>query len=97
MRVGNNPFQSPTDFKTGEQRFGVSRQEQDQAAVEPHRRAAVATSSGKFKDEIVPVYAKQPRRSTNLADLAKLKPVIQKGRLFASVTNDEGELHDGME
>nr|GEU62460.1 3-ketoacyl-CoA thiolase 2, peroxisomal-like [Tanacetum cinerariifolium] len=40
------------------QRFGVSRQEQDQAAVESHRRAAVATASGKFKDEIIPVYTK---------------------------------------
>ncbi|XP_061361817.1 3-ketoacyl-CoA thiolase 2, peroxisomal [Gastrolobium bilobum] len=40
------------------QRFGVSRQEQDQAAVESHRRAAAATASGKFKEEIVPVSTK---------------------------------------
>ncbi|KAJ7955574.1 3-ketoacyl-CoA thiolase 2, peroxisomal [Quillaja saponaria] len=40
------------------QRFGVSRQEQDQAAVESHRRAAAATASGKFKDEIIPVPTK---------------------------------------
>ncbi|KAJ1432371.1 Thiolase-like [Sesbania bispinosa] len=39
-------------------RFGVSRKEQDQAAVESHRRAAAATASGKFKDEIVPVTTK---------------------------------------
>ncbi|KAJ3672159.1 hypothetical protein LUZ60_006880 [Juncus effusus] len=39
-------------------RYGVSRQEQDQAAVESHRRAAAATASGKFKDEIVPVSTK---------------------------------------
>jgi acetyl-CoA acyltransferase 1 len=37
------------------QRFGVTRQDQDQAAVESHRRAATATASGKFKDEIIPV------------------------------------------
>ncbi|KAF8394190.1 hypothetical protein HHK36_020397 [Tetracentron sinense] len=36
-------------------RYGVTRQEQDQAAVESHRRAAAATASGKFKDEIIPV------------------------------------------
>ncbi|KAB1203758.1 3-ketoacyl-CoA thiolase 2, peroxisomal [Morella rubra] len=36
-------------------RFGVTRQEQDQAAVESHRRAAAASASGKFKDEIIPV------------------------------------------
>ncbi|ONK63730.1 uncharacterized protein A4U43_C07F18320 [Asparagus officinalis] len=39
-------------------RFGVTRQEQDQAAVESHRKAAAATASGKFKDEIVPVMTK---------------------------------------
>ncbi|KAH1046858.1 hypothetical protein J1N35_037642 [Gossypium stocksii] len=39
-------------------RFGLTRQEQDQAAVESHRKAAAATASGKFKDEIVPVATK---------------------------------------
>ncbi|KAK4585799.1 hypothetical protein RGQ29_023132 [Quercus rubra] len=39
-------------------RFGVARQEQDQAAVESHQRAAAATASGKFKDEIIPVPTK---------------------------------------
>ncbi|XP_050239114.1 3-ketoacyl-CoA thiolase 2, peroxisomal [Quercus robur] len=39
-------------------RFGVTRQEQDQAAVESHQRAAAATASGKFKDEIIPVPTK---------------------------------------
>ncbi|KAL9431265.1 hypothetical protein AB3S75_026447 [Citrus x aurantiifolia] len=40
------------------QRFGVTRQEQDLAAIESHRRAAAATVSGKFKDEIIPVNTK---------------------------------------
>lgn len=39
-------------------RYGVTRQEQDQAAAESHRRAAAATAAGKFKDEIVPVPTK---------------------------------------
>ncbi|KAH0886698.1 hypothetical protein HID58_062794 [Brassica napus] len=39
-------------------RFGVSRQEQDQAAVDSHRKAAAATAAGKFKDEIIPVQTK---------------------------------------
>ncbi|CAL4886017.1 unnamed protein product [Urochloa decumbens] len=39
-------------------RYGVTRQDQDQAAAESHRRAAAATASGKFKDEIVPVPTK---------------------------------------
>jgi acetyl-CoA acyltransferase 1 len=40
------------------ERYGVSRQDQDQAAVESHRRAAAATAAGKFKDEIIPVETK---------------------------------------
>ncbi|KAG6571573.1 3-ketoacyl-CoA thiolase 2, peroxisomal-like [Cucurbita moschata] len=40
------------------QQYGVSREEQDQAAVESHRRAAAASASGKFKDEIIPVSTK---------------------------------------
>ncbi|PKA58779.1 3-ketoacyl-CoA thiolase 2, peroxisomal [Apostasia shenzhenica] len=39
-------------------RFGVTRQEQDQAAVESHKKAAAATAAGKFKDEIIPVTTK---------------------------------------
>ncbi|XP_078427666.1 3-ketoacyl-CoA thiolase 2, peroxisomal-like [Wolffia australiana] len=39
-------------------RFGVTREEQDQAAVESHRKAAAATAAGRFKDEIIPVTTK---------------------------------------
>ncbi|XVF82042.1 hypothetical protein PTKIN_Ptkin16aG0011300 [Pterospermum kingtungense] len=39
-------------------RFGLTRQEQDQAVVESHRKAAAATASSKFKDEIIPVATK---------------------------------------
>ncbi|OMO88308.1 Thiolase [Corchorus olitorius] len=39
-------------------RFSVTRQEQDQAAVESHKKAAAATASGRFKDEIIPVATK---------------------------------------
>nr|XP_043629826.1 3-ketoacyl-CoA thiolase 2, peroxisomal [Erigeron canadensis] len=40
------------------QRFSVTRQEQDQAAVESHRKAAAATAAGKFRDEIIPINTK---------------------------------------
>ncbi|RWR89013.1 3-ketoacyl-CoA thiolase 2, peroxisomal [Cinnamomum micranthum f. kanehirae] len=39
-------------------RYGVTRQEQDQAAVASHKKAAAATAAGKFKDEIIPVVTK---------------------------------------
>lgn len=37
-------------------KFGVSRDAQDKMAVESHKRAARATESGRFRDEIVPVH-----------------------------------------
>ncbi|CAH2044703.1 unnamed protein product [Thlaspi arvense] len=40
------------------ERYGVTREEQDMAAVESHKRAAAANASGKLKDEIVPVTTK---------------------------------------
>ncbi|CAL9206726.1 unnamed protein product [Musa hybrid cultivar] len=40
------------------ERYGITRQEQDQAAVESHRKAAAAVAAGKFKEEIIPVVTK---------------------------------------
>lgn len=37
------------------ERFGVSREKQDQFAALSHQRAAEAIKSGKFVDEIVPI------------------------------------------
>ncbi|XP_023553959.1 3-ketoacyl-CoA thiolase 2, peroxisomal-like [Cucurbita pepo subsp. pepo] len=53
------------------QQYGVSREEQDQAAVESHRRAAAASASGKFKDEIIPVSTKIVDPKSGVA-----KPVV---------------------
>ncbi|KAG2283929.1 hypothetical protein Bca4012_052635 [Brassica carinata] len=40
------------------ERYCVTREDQDMAAVESHKRAAAANASGKLKDEIVPVATK---------------------------------------
>ncbi len=37
------------------ERYGVSREAQDELAAESHRRAAAATAKGRFADEIVPM------------------------------------------
>ena len=80
---------------TGEvvsERFHVSRAEQDEYAVNSHRKAAAAINSGKFKDEIVPVEIPQKkgaalsfdtdepvREDASLESLAKLKPAFKEG------------------
>lgn len=72
-------------------RYHVSREDQDAFAAESQRRAEVATSSGWFKDEIVPVEIPQkkgapvrfdtdeyPRRGTTAEKLAGLKAAFTK-------------------
>ena len=80
---------------TGEvvsERFSVTRAEQDEYALNSHRKAAAAIKSGKFRDEIVPVEIPQRkgapvivdtdepvRADTSLESLAKLKPAFKEG------------------
>jgi acetyl-CoA C-acetyltransferase len=80
---------------TGEvvaERFHVSREEQDEYALNSHRKASAAIKSGKFKDEIVPVEIKQRkgtpiifdtdepvREDTSLESLGKLRPAFKEG------------------
>jgi acetyl-CoA C-acetyltransferase/acetyl-CoA acyltransferase len=68
--------------------FGISRREQDEFALRSHQRAVAAAAAGKFKDEIVPVYAGKrfepiiadvgPRDGQTLEALAKLKPIFDR-------------------
>jgi acetyl-CoA C-acetyltransferase len=71
--------------------YGVSREEQDQFALESHQKALAAIDAGRLQDEIVPIEIPQrkgepilfdtdenPRRGTSLERLAKLRPVFKK-------------------
>jgi acetyl-CoA C-acetyltransferase len=71
--------------------FVVSRAEQDRYAAESHRKAALATREGWFRDEILPVNVPQKkgapvvvdrdepiREDTSEAALAALKPAFKK-------------------
>jgi acetyl-CoA C-acetyltransferase len=73
--------------------YSVSRSEQDEFAVNSHRKAA-AHQSGKFKDEIVAVEipqkkgprlfrnrTRQVREDTSVEVLGKLKPAFKKEEL----------------
>ena len=79
---------------TGEvvaEKFDVTRAEQDEYALNSHRKAAAAIKAGKFKEEIVPVEVSQRkgppvifdtdetvREDTSLEALAKLKPAFRE-------------------
>src|ERR1044071_3008123 len=78
---------------TGEvfsERYHVGREQQDEYAVNSHRKAAAAIKAGKFKDEIVPVEIPQKkgaalvfdtdetvREDTTAEVLGKLKPAFK--------------------
>ena len=73
-------------------RYGVSREAQDQFAAESQRRAAAAIAEGRFKDQIVPVAIAQkkgdpvianldehPRAGTTVESLGRLRPAFREG------------------
>jgi acetyl-CoA C-acetyltransferase len=71
-------------------KWGITRQEQDQLAVDSHRKAAAAIAEGRFRSQIVPI-VKQTRKGevvfdtdehvkagTTLESLGKLKAAFKK-------------------
>ncbi len=79
---------------TGElvaEKYGISREQQDEYAYHSHRKAVEAHESGNFKEEIMPVEVPQrkkppvivdrdegPRAETTVESMAKLKAVFKK-------------------
>lgn len=86
-------------------RYHITREQQDEFALQSHQQAVVAQDAGYFKDEIVPVEVQKkhetvvitsdeaPRRDTSMTALAKLKPAFKDG---GSVTaGNASGLNDG--
>jgi 3-oxoadipyl-CoA thiolase len=77
--------------ETGEnvaERYGVTREEQDEFALQSHRRWADAAESGRLDEQLVPVPIKgggdvtrdeHPRPDTSLEKLGALKPAFRPG------------------
>ena len=73
------------------EKYGITREMQDEFACRSQNRAEAAQKSGRFKDEIVPVTVKTkkgevvvsedefPRHGTTMESLAKLKPAFKEG------------------
>jgi len=72
------------------EKYGISREEQDELGAESHRRARQAIADGLFKDEIVPVMIPQRKGNplvfdtderpmdTSVEKMAKLSPAFKK-------------------
>ena len=82
--------------------FGISREQQDQTALESHQRASRAIQAGYFKDQIVPVTIKSRkgdiqfdtdehvRHDVTIDDMTKLKPVFTKENGTVTAGNASG-------
>ena len=76
-------------------RWKISRLEQEEFAVESHRRAAAARAAGKFKDEIIAITTKKGvvdqdgciRPETTLEALAGLKPAFSANGVVTAGTS----------
>jgi acetyl-CoA C-acetyltransferase len=95
---------------TGEvvaERFNVTREEQDEYALNSHRKAIAAIREGRFDAEIVPIEIPQkkgqplvvrtdegPREDTSLEALAKLKPAFKQEGGTVTAGNAPG-VNDG--
>ena len=95
---------------TGEvvaEEYSIGRSQQDEFAVNSHRKAAAAIKEGKFKDEIVPVEIPQKkgaalvfdtdetvREDTSIEALGKLKPAFKQEGGTVTAGNAPG-VNDG--
>ena len=87
------------------EKFGVTREDQDEVSARSQQRAIAAIKSGAFKDEIVPVTIKTkkgetvfdtdefPREGTTTEILAKLRPAFKQGGTVTA--GNASGLHDG--
>jgi acetyl-CoA C-acetyltransferase len=76
--------------------WNIGRREQDEIALESHRRAVAAQDRGFFADLIVPVDGVTqdglPRRDTSLEKLAQLKPVFDRDSGHGTLTAGNSSL-----
>ena len=100
------PYHNGVTAENVAEKYNVTRQEQDQYALESHLRAAAAIEAGKFKDEILPVELKDrkgnitvfdtdegPRASQTIEKLERLKPCFVMGGTVTA--GNSSSLNDG--
>jgi acetyl-CoA acetyltransferase family protein len=81
------------------ERYGISRQEQEEFALNSHRKAIAAQEEGRFREEIVPVAVpagtgdreivdsdQNPRSYTTAELMAALEPISRPGGMITAAT-----------
>ncbi len=95
-RYGN---QRVSQFRSAEmiaEKWGISRRDMEEYALESHRRAIRAIDEGRFTREIAPMAELKvdegPRRDSTLEKMATLQPLAPDGRLTAAASS---QISDG--
>ncbi len=88
-----------SQFRSAEmiaEKWGISRRDMEEYALESHRRAIRAIDEGRFAREIAPMAElavdEGPRRDSTLEKMATLKPLAPDGRLTAAASS---QISDG--
>jgi acetyl-CoA C-acetyltransferase len=88
------------------EKWGITREEQDELAAESHKRAATAISEGRFKDQIVPIVKKtrkgevtvdtdeHVKPGTTVEKLAGMRPAFKRDGGTVTAGNASG-INDG--
>ena len=94
--------QEVSQFRAAEliaEKWGISRAEMEEYALESHRRAAAAADDGRFEREIIPygaVDADEGARDTSLAKMAALSTLVPDGRVTAAVASQISDAASAM-
>ncbi|HEU5033860.1 MAG TPA: acetyl-CoA C-acetyltransferase [Mycobacteriales bacterium] len=95
-RYGNQPVNQFYGAELIAEKWGISREEMEEFALESHRRAIRAIDEGRFDREISPYEGvttdEGPRRDTSLEKMQSLKPLADNGRITAAVSS---QISDG--
>ncbi len=106
-----NPFELPMGMTAEKvaKKYGVSREDMDQFALESHQKAVKAHEEGRFKDEMIPVEVtyedgstkvidqdQGPRKDTSIEKLSALQPAFLPPDQSAGITaGNSSPLNDG--
>ncbi|ALC23797.1 acetyl-CoA C-acetyltransferase [Streptomyces pristinaespiralis] len=90
-RYGDRPVNQFHGAQLIAEKWGISRRDMEDYALESHRRAVRAIDEGRFAKETVPYGSvavdEGPRRDTTLEKMAALPPVLQGGTVTAACSS----------
>ncbi|MGH8504479.1 MAG: acetyl-CoA C-acetyltransferase [Stenotrophobium sp.] len=98
-RFGTQPVSQFHGAQLIADKWGISRLDMEQFALESHRRARQAQAEGRFDREILEcegLKIDETVRDTSLEQMAKLEPLVPGGTITAGVSSQTGDAASAM-